>query len=107
MLMRKALGRLSGVPSSTILNYEERRTVPGVDRVEELALALDVSPGWLAYGEGSDHGLGVAAVLAHQRPEVHVQRRHRPRLVRRVRRRHPRRPVRQHLDVPRVRVAIA
>lgn len=51
-LARKALGRAAGIPNSTILNYEEGRTVPGVDRVERLALALVISPCWLAFGSG-------------------------------------------------------
>lgn len=51
-ISRRALSRASEVLSSSILNYEAGRNVPSVATVERLALALGVSPCWLAYGEG-------------------------------------------------------
>lgn len=49
---RKAFAREAAVPSSTLINHEEGRTVPTVAMIEQLAKALGVAPGWLAYGEG-------------------------------------------------------
>ena len=48
-----ALGRQAGFGSrTTAALLENGERVPRVDTVEKLASALDVSPAWLAYGEG-------------------------------------------------------
>ncbi len=47
------------ISRQTILLLEAGRTVPLVKTCEAIALALDVSPGWLAYGEGEGPDLHV------------------------------------------------
>lgn len=51
-LTMKALGAAAKMTGQTIANIEDGRNVPGLDTVEALAVALDVSPCWLAYGVG-------------------------------------------------------
>jgi transcriptional regulator with XRE-family HTH domain len=55
-LTRRALGRDSRTSDTTVRQVEERQIVPTVATVERLALALKVSPCWLAYGEGEGPG---------------------------------------------------
>lgn len=47
----RGLAALAGLSAQAVLYIEEGRTVPKVDTCEQLAEALRVSPGWLAYGE--------------------------------------------------------
>lgn len=51
-LSGNALAKTAGTTHTTIQNIEQGRHCPSVARVEALADALDVSPAWLAYGEG-------------------------------------------------------
>lgn len=51
-LSKAATARAAGVARALVLYIEEGTTVPGVAVAEQLADALDVSPAWLAYGEG-------------------------------------------------------
>lgn len=48
----RELARSALTSDTTILNAESGRTLPSVATIEQLADALDVSPAWLAYGEG-------------------------------------------------------
>lgn len=48
------LGGQSGTSHVTVKHIEEGDSVPLLDTVEKLAKALQVPPGWLAYGEGPD-----------------------------------------------------
>jgi transcriptional regulator with XRE-family HTH domain len=43
---------MSGVSTTTIIDTEHGRRVPGADTLERLAIALGVEPAWLAYGDG-------------------------------------------------------
>lgn len=47
----RILATAAGV-SHTAVGNVERGTMPGLDTTEALAVALGVSPGWLAFGEG-------------------------------------------------------
>lgn len=47
----RVLATAAGV-SHTAVGNVERGTMPGLDTTEALAVALGVSPGWLAFGEG-------------------------------------------------------
>lgn len=49
---RTDLWRAAGVTSTAIQNIEVSSTRAGIDTIEELALALEVAPCWLAFGEG-------------------------------------------------------
>jgi transcriptional regulator with XRE-family HTH domain len=46
------LAQAANVSPSTIHDIEKDRRSPAIELVERLALALGVSPSWLAYGEG-------------------------------------------------------
>lgn len=48
---RQPLSLAAGLASTAVQRIEQERRVPGVDTVEMLAIALSVSPCWLAYGE--------------------------------------------------------
>jgi transcriptional regulator with XRE-family HTH domain len=48
---KRILATKAGVARATILYIEEGQTMPTVAMAEQLAQALGVSPGWLAYGE--------------------------------------------------------
>jgi transcriptional regulator with XRE-family HTH domain len=52
-LSRKALGRATQISGTAIQNIESGRSMPAPDTTEMLALALEVAPCWLAFGEGS------------------------------------------------------
>lgn len=45
-----------GLSAQAILDMEAGRRRPYVENVEAVAVALDVSPGWLAFGEGEGPG---------------------------------------------------
>ena len=47
----RALAEASGVSTTTIIDTEHGRRVPGADTLERLAVALHVQPCWLAYGD--------------------------------------------------------
>lgn len=49
---KNALGRAAGTTGQTIANIETGRNIPSVATAEALAKALDISPCWLAFGEG-------------------------------------------------------
>ena len=51
-LSRAKLGQAAVVPVGSIQHIEDGRGDPRVDTIERLAVALDVSPAWLAFGEG-------------------------------------------------------
>lgn len=51
-LSRAALGRAADIAHSAIGYAEEGRTLPYIDSIEALALALGCSACWLAFGEG-------------------------------------------------------
>ena len=47
----RALAKAADVSYQAVLYTESGQTVPRVDTIEAIAVALDVAPGWLAYGE--------------------------------------------------------
>lgn len=49
----RGLAQRAGLSAQAVLYIENARVVPKVDTCELLAVALDVAPGWLAYGEGA------------------------------------------------------
>lgn len=49
---RRELERISGVSSTAISHVEEGKGQPRTDTIEKLAIALKVSPAWLAFGQG-------------------------------------------------------
>lgn len=51
-LSRAELADAAGVTTGPIQNIELGRGAPGVDTIERLATALNVSPAWLAFGGG-------------------------------------------------------
>ncbi len=51
-LSRSALGEAAGITTTAIQHIEQGRRVPNLETIERLATALDVSPAWLAFGEG-------------------------------------------------------
>lgn len=51
-LSRRALGRAANTSGTTILNLEAGRHLPTVATAEQLAVALEVAPCWLAFGVG-------------------------------------------------------
>lgn len=55
-LSRKELGRASETSDTTVRLTEEGQVIPGLGTTEQLARALAVSPGWLAFGEGQGPG---------------------------------------------------
>lgn len=50
-LSLRELAAAAQVSYQAVLNTETAQTVPRVDTIEAIAVALDVAPGWLAYGE--------------------------------------------------------
>lgn len=50
-LSLRELAAAATVSYQAVLNTENGETVPRVDTIEAIAVALDVAPGWLAYGE--------------------------------------------------------
>jgi transcriptional regulator with XRE-family HTH domain len=50
-LSLRELAAAATVSYQAVLNTESGQTVPRVDTIEAIAVALDVAPGWLAYGE--------------------------------------------------------
>lgn len=52
-LSRAALAEAAGVLEGSVQRIEEGRGEANVDTVERLAIALGVSPSWLAFGEGA------------------------------------------------------
>lgn len=52
-LSRTALAQAAVVLAGSIQRIEEGRGAANVETVERLAIALDVSPAWLAFGEGA------------------------------------------------------
>ena len=52
-LSRATLGRSAQVSVGAIQHLEDERGVANAETIERLAVALDVSPAWLAFGEGS------------------------------------------------------
>lgn len=48
----RALSAMADVSTTTIVDTEHGRRVPGADTLERLAVALHVEPCWLAYGDG-------------------------------------------------------
>lgn len=49
---RTALERLAGLAVGSGVRIEAGRNVPSVRTLEQIAIALSVSPAWLAFGEG-------------------------------------------------------
>ena len=49
---QKDLADMSSIPYQTISSWARGVTIPRIDNIERLAQALDVNPGWLAYGDG-------------------------------------------------------
>jgi transcriptional regulator with XRE-family HTH domain len=50
-LSLRELATAATVSYQAVLNTESGQTVPRVDTIEAIAVALDVAPGWLAYGD--------------------------------------------------------
>lgn len=51
-LSLRAIARAAELSPQGVLLVEQGKTVPLVSTVEQIAVALDVAPGWLAFGEG-------------------------------------------------------
>jgi transcriptional regulator with XRE-family HTH domain len=51
-LTMRALARAAGLTDTAVRSTETGASMPGIATVESLAVALGVSPGWLAYGIG-------------------------------------------------------
>ncbi len=51
-LSMRALARSAGLTDTAVRTTETGSTIPGLETTERLAVALGVSPGWLAYGLG-------------------------------------------------------
>lgn len=68
-LSRRALGLRAQLSGTAVALIEDGRTVPRVDTVEQLARALDVTPAWLAFGEGEG-----PLLLRHRQQEVDSRR---------------------------------
>jgi transcriptional regulator with XRE-family HTH domain len=47
----RALAEAAKVSTTTIVDTEHGRRIPGADTLERLAVALHVQPCWLAYGD--------------------------------------------------------
>ena len=45
------LGRLVGVAPATVSQWEAGASIPALDTIQRIAAALDVTGGWLAFGE--------------------------------------------------------
>lgn len=54
----------SGLPYSIIQKYLDDEAAPNLGMVEDLAVALDVHPGWLAFGIGSKVAPSVAELAS-------------------------------------------
>lgn len=52
-LSLRQLAEAAGISFQTVANTEAGTTVPKVDNVERLAVALDCAPCWLAFGVGA------------------------------------------------------
>lgn len=50
-LSLRALAGAASLSYQAVLYTETGKTVPKVDTIEAIAVALDVAPGWLAYGD--------------------------------------------------------
>ncbi len=50
-LSLRELSAAAQVSYQAVLYTESGQTVPRIDTIEAIAVALDVAPGWLAYGE--------------------------------------------------------
>lgn len=50
------VGMAAQMSDQAVLNTESGATVPKLETIEAIAVALDVAPGWLAYGDGQDGG---------------------------------------------------
>lgn len=57
-LTLRQLEGFSSVSRQTILLIERGESEPRISTIEDLAVALDVAPGWLAYGEGEGPEVG-------------------------------------------------
>jgi transcriptional regulator with XRE-family HTH domain len=51
-LSTRALGAAAGLASGTVVYVENGQVLPTLDTAERLAVALGVTPWWLAFGEG-------------------------------------------------------
>lgn len=51
-LSQNALAKAAGVAQPTILRLENGTSYPTLDTLEQVAMALRVSPCWLAFGAG-------------------------------------------------------
>ena len=52
-LTLRQLGDAAGLSAQGVMVIEKGRTEPQISTIEQLAVALDVAPGWLAFGEGA------------------------------------------------------
>ncbi|MFO0580534.1 MAG: helix-turn-helix domain-containing protein [Polyangia bacterium] len=67
-LTLRELGDAAGLSAQGIMLIEKGRAEPLISTVEQLAVALDVSPGWLAFGEGVPALDDVMVVPSERRP---------------------------------------
>ncbi len=77
-LSKLSLAAAAGLSGSAILPIEAGRTVPSVATAEALAIALDCSPCWLAFGCGADplqdpRGAAVEAQVLHPRRKLELE----------------------------------
>lgn len=55
-LSREGLAAAAQVRAGSVQHIEEGRGAANVDTIERLAVALDISPAWLAFGDGRQPG---------------------------------------------------
>ena len=67
-LTLRDVGDAAGLSAQAILLLEKGGRDPLISTVEQLAVALDVPPGWLAFGEGEPPSGEVTAVPPERRP---------------------------------------
>lgn len=51
-LSLRAVAEAAGMSPQAVLKVEQGRGVPLLSTIEAIAIALDIAPGWLAFGEG-------------------------------------------------------
>ena len=70
----KRLAALAEIAHDTVYLVERDERVPGIDIVEKLALALAVTPGWLAFGEDGPLRSNIAASAPSVAQRLHLAR---------------------------------
>lgn len=66
-LTLRDIGTAAGISAQGVLLIEKGESNPVISTIEQLAVALDVSPGWLAFGEGEGPMLTPETATSSQR----------------------------------------